>query len=86
MRAALAARAYRPRTALHAGALGRVATAMFLRTYARGERVYHAMLARGYRGQMPQLTPLVLRRPDAIFVVLVLLAIVPLRVAAGALA
>ena len=86
MRAALSARAYRPRTALHAGALGRVATAMFLRTYARGERVYHAMLARGYRGQMPQLTPLVLRRPDAIFVVLVLLAIVPLRVAAGALA
>ena len=34
MRAALAARGYRPRTALQAGALGRVATAMFLRTYA----------------------------------------------------
>jgi cobalt/nickel transport system permease protein len=85
MRAALAARAYRPRTALHAGALGRVATAMFLRTYARGERVYHAMLARGYRGHMPQLAPLVLRRADAVFVVLVLSAIVPLRVAAGVL-
>jgi energy-coupling factor transporter transmembrane protein EcfT len=44
------------------------------------------MLARGYRGHMPQLTPLALRRADALFVVLVLLAIVPLRVAAGALA
>ena len=83
MRAALTARAYRPRTALHAAALGRVATAMFLRTYSRGERVYQAMVARGYSGQMPQLTPLVLRRADAIFVVLVVAALVPLRVAAG---
>jgi cobalt/nickel transport system permease protein len=83
MRSALAARAYRPRTALHAGALGRVATAMFLRTYSRGERVYHAMLARGYDGRMPQLTPLALRRGDALFVAGVLAALVPLRVAAG---
>jgi cobalt/nickel transport system permease protein len=82
MRAALAARAYRPRTALHAAALGRLATAMFLRTYARGERVYHAMLARGYGGRMPQLAPLVLRRADAAFVALVLAALVPLRIAA----
>jgi cobalt/nickel transport system permease protein len=82
MRAALAARAYRPRTALHAGAIGRVATAMFLRTYARGERVYHAMLARGYTGGMPQLTPLVLRRADVLFVALVLVALIPLRVVA----
>ncbi len=86
MRAALAARAYRPRTAMHAGALGRVATAMFLRTYARGERVYHAMLARGYSGQMPQLTPLVLRRADAVFVAAVLATLLPLRMAAEALA
>jgi cobalt/nickel transport system permease protein len=82
MRAALAARAYRPRTALHAGAIGRVATAMFLRTYARGERVYHAMLARGYTGGMPQLSPLVLRRADVLFVALVLAALIPLRVVA----
>ena len=56
---------------------------MFLRTYSRGERVYQAMVARGYSGQMPQLTPLVLRRADAIFVALVVAALVPLRVAAG---
>jgi cobalt/nickel transport system permease protein len=82
MRAALAARAYRPRTALHAAALGRIATAMFLRTYARGERVYLAMLARGYNGRMPQLNPLMLGRADVAFVGLVLAALVPLRVAA----
>jgi cobalt/nickel transport system permease protein len=82
MRAALTARAYRPRSALHAGALGRVATATFLRTYARGERVYQAMLSRGYRGQMPRLAPLVLGRADVLFVALVLVALVPLRVVA----
>jgi len=84
MRAALAARAYRPRNALHAAALGRVATAMFMRTYSRGERVYQAMLARGYDGQMPQLTPLHLHRADALFMALVLVALLPLRVAAEA--
>jgi cobalt/nickel transport system permease protein len=83
MRSALAARAYRPRTALHAGALGRVATAMFLRTYTRGERVYRAMLARGYSGQMPQVAPLALHRADVVFMAAVLSALVPLRIALG---
>ena len=82
MRAALAARAYRPRSALHAGALGRVATTTFLRTHSRGERVYRAMLARGYRGQMPRLAPLVLGRADVLFVSLVLAALLPLRAVA----
>jgi cobalt/nickel transport system permease protein len=82
MRAALAARGYRPRTALHAGALGRLATAMFLRTYARGERVYLAMLARGYSGRMPHLAPLVPGRLDLAFVGLVLAVLAPLRLAA----
>jgi cobalt/nickel transport system permease protein len=86
MRAGLAARGYRPATALHAGALGRVATAMFLRTYARGERVYHAMLARGYSGRMPELAPLALRRADVLFIAVVLAALIPLRLAAGVIA
>jgi energy-coupling factor transporter transmembrane protein EcfT len=38
------------------------------------------MLARGYRGAMPQLVPLSWRRADALFVAAVLLAVVPLRV------
>ena len=86
MRAALAARGYNPRNALHAGALGRVATALFLRTYSRGERVYLAMLARGYDGRMPRLAPLVFGRADVAFVAAVLTALVPLRVAAGVIA
>ena len=72
MRAALAARGYRPRNALGAGGAGRVAGALFLRTYARGERVYVAMLARGYDGAMPHGKPLVWARADALFVGLVL--------------
>jgi cobalt/nickel transport system permease protein len=80
MRSALLSRGYRPRHALHAGPMGRVATAMFLRTYSRGERVYLAMLARGYRGAMPQLVPLSLGRADVAFVALIVLAVVPLRV------
>jgi cobalt/nickel transport system permease protein len=84
MRAALVSRAYRPRHALHAGAMGRVANAMFLRTYGRGERVYLAMLARGYDGTMPQLVPLSLVRGDVLFVAGVLLVLLPLRLLAGA--
>jgi cobalt/nickel transport system permease protein len=82
MRWALLARGYHPRNALQARPLGRVATAMFLRTYGRGERVYLAMLARGYRGAMPQLAPPALARADVAFVCLVLVALVPLRVLA----
>jgi cobalt/nickel transport system permease protein len=39
MRAARDARGYRPRTMLGAGAVGKLAAALFLRTHARGERV-----------------------------------------------
>ena len=55
---------------------------MFLRTYGRGERVYLAMLARGYDGRMPELEPLRLRAADLAFVALVLAALLPLRVVA----
>ena len=83
VRAALASRAYRPRHALHAAALGRAATALFLRSYARGERVYLAMLARGYDGAMPRLERLVLTRADVAFVGALVSALGALRVAAG---
>jgi len=83
MRAALVARGFGPRTALQAGATGRVAGALFLRTYGRGERVYLAMLARGYSGSMPELVPLSFGRSDAAFLGLIVIALVPLRVVAG---
>jgi cobalt/nickel transport system permease protein len=83
MRAALAARGYRPRHALQARPVGRAASSLFLRTYARGERVYSAMLARGYTGTMPALRPLTAGRSDAVFLALVALPLVALRAVVG---
>ena len=80
MRVALAARGYRPRHALQAAAIGRVAIALFLRTYDRAERVYVAMLARGYAGATPRLNALAFGRADALFVAVVAGALLPLRV------
>jgi cobalt/nickel transport system permease protein len=80
MRVALAARGYRPRHALQAAAIGRVAISLFLRTYDRAERVYVAMLARGYSGSTPRLTALVFARADVLFLVAVGGALLPLRV------
>jgi cobalt/nickel transport system permease protein len=82
MRTAVAARGYRPRHAGHAAALGRMVTALFLRSYERGERVYLAMLARGYAGTMPRLAALAFRRSDVAFVAALALALVPLRILA----
>jgi cobalt/nickel transport system permease protein len=80
MRVALVARGYRPRHALQAAALGRVATALFLRTFERGERVYVAMLARGYAGATPRLQALGFGRADVLFLTALAAALVPLRV------
>jgi cobalt/nickel transport system permease protein len=82
MRAALAARAYRPRHLGHVVALGRMLTALFLRSYERGERVYLAMLARGYTGTMPRLAVLAFRRADVVFVATLAALLVPVRIIA----
>jgi cobalt/nickel transport system permease protein len=82
MRVALASRGYRPRHALQAAAIGRVATALFLRTFERGERVYVAMLARGYTGTTPRLSALAFGRADVLFLAALVAALVPLRVVA----
>jgi cobalt/nickel transport system permease protein len=83
MRAALASRGYSPRHALHAGAIGRVASALFLRTYERAERVHLAMLARGWGQAMPRLDVLVFRRADALFLAVLAAALLSVRVAAA---
>ena len=83
MRAALSARGYRPRHAIQAAALGRVVTALFLRTYDRGERVYLAMLARGYAGAMPRLSALAFGRVDVAFVAGLAALLVSVRVVAA---
>jgi cobalt/nickel transport system permease protein len=82
MRAALAARAYRPRHVAQVAALGRVVTALFLRSYERGERVYLAMLARGYAGTMPRIVALEFRRVDVLFLAGLVALLVPVRLLA----
>jgi cobalt/nickel transport system permease protein len=83
MRAALVARAYRPRHLGQVAAIGRLVTALFLRSYERGERVYLAMMARGYAGTMPRLAALAFRRADTAFLATLALTLIPMRVAVG---
>jgi cobalt/nickel transport system permease protein len=83
MRAALAARAYRPRHLGQVAAIGRLVTALFLRSYERGERVYLSMLARGYAGTMPRFAVLAFRRADTVFLAALVLTLVPVRLVAA---
>jgi cobalt/nickel transport system permease protein len=53
MRVARLSRGHDPRWIWQARAIAASAGALFIRSYERGERVYLAMLARGYDGQMP---------------------------------
>jgi cobalt/nickel transport system permease protein len=79
MIASARSRCYRPRTALRAGALGRITGAFLLRAHARGERVHRAMVARGYTGTMPHDEPLRLARADVAFVACVAGPLLALR-------
>jgi cobalt/nickel transport system permease protein len=51
---ALASRGFSARNPRHWPILARSAGALFIRSYERGERVYLAMLSRGYTGRMPR--------------------------------
>lgn len=53
MRMARLSRGDSPRTLHQAGAIAKSVGALFLRSYERGERVYLAMLSRGYDGRIP---------------------------------
>ena len=55
MKVARASRGYDPRNLLQVRALAASAGALFLRAYERGERVYLAMVSRGWTGTMPVL-------------------------------
>ncbi len=55
MRVAMASRGYRPRWAWQGRPLAAAAGSLFVRSYERGERVYEAMVARGFTGSMPDL-------------------------------
>ncbi|GAB4249549.1 MAG: cobalt ECF transporter T component CbiQ [Thermoleophilia bacterium] len=68
MRRAMQARNYRGRWLWHTDAIGGLLSSLFLRSYSRGERVYVAMLSRGYEGSMPAAAPLRFGTADVLFV------------------
>ncbi len=59
---------------------GHMAGQLFLRSYERSDRVYNAMLARGYSGHLETIHPHELRRRDYVTVALALLTILFLQV------
>ena len=65
LRRAAAARGYRPRWLGQAVLVGRLIGQLFVRSYERAERVYGAMVQRGFNGQMPASRPLEFRAVDA---------------------
>ncbi len=75
LRRAMAARAFRPRTNLHTYRTYAYLVGMLvLRSYERAERVYRAMLARGFRGQFPLYRHFHLSRTDVLIGILILAA------------
>jgi cobalt/nickel transport system permease protein len=59
---------------------GNMAGQLFLRSYERSDRVYNAMVARGYKGHLETTNPHELRRRDYLTVALALLTILLLQV------
>jgi cobalt/nickel transport system permease protein len=80
-RLARLARGYNPRWLWQATAVGRHIATLFVRSFERGERVYLAMLSRGYQGSVPAALgqPLTLRAVDAAFIAALTAALVAIR-------
>jgi cobalt/nickel transport system permease protein len=58
---------------------GNMAGQLFLRSYERSDRIYNAMLARGYSGQMRTLNPHVMKSSDWSFAALSIVIILLLQ-------
>jgi cobalt/nickel transport system permease protein len=52
---------------------------LFLRSYERSDRIYNAMLARGYAGQLRTLNPHELHRRDWAYAIVAILFILALQ-------
>lgn len=79
LRRAAAARGYRPRWLGQALLIGRLIGQLFMHSYERAERVYGAMLLRGYRGQMPTSRKLALGKVDVAALAILLPALIAVR-------
>ena len=61
---------------------GNMAGQLFLRSYERSDRVYHAMLSRGYRGQLETLSPHTMRTADWLIGAMALLLLLAVQLLA----
>ena len=64
-----------------AGVAGNMAGQLFLRSYERSDRVYNAMLARGYTGHLQTMNPHVFRRVDTVVTMFAILFLLLLQLA-----
>jgi len=80
MQRAMASRNYRARWLWNVPTLGHMLSALFLRSYGRGERVYVAMLSRGYEGTVRVLGGGRFGAADVAFLFVLLGAVVVIRV------
>ncbi len=67
--------------AWRAGVAGNMAGQLFLRSYERSDRVYNAMLARGYAGHLQTINPHELHRVDYVTMALAILFLLMLQLA-----
>jgi cobalt/nickel transport system permease protein len=79
LRRAAAARGYRPRWLGQSLLIGRLIGQLFMRSYERAERVYGAMVQRGYRGHMPMSREFAFGTPDVAALLVVLPALAAVR-------
>jgi len=78
---AMKIRGFRPRTNMHTyKALAYLVGMLFVKSYERAERVYNAMLCRGFRGRLYSLSQFSMKTIDIIFLILMLAVILGLVV------
>jgi cobalt/nickel transport system permease protein len=83
MQRAMASRNFRARWLGNVPTLGHMLGSLFLRSYDRGERVYVAMVSRGYEGTISLDRGEAFRTADAVFLGALLAAVVAVRVSAS---
>jgi cobalt/nickel transport system permease protein len=83
MQRAMASRNYRARWLGNVPTLGRMLGALFLRSYHRGERVYVAMLSRGYEGKIAIASGHRFGPAEALFLCLLLATSIAVRILAS---
>lgn len=83
MRRAMVSRNYRARWLWNVPTLGRMLGSLFLRSFNRGERVYVAMVSRGYEGTIGLDSSGVFGRAEIVFVALLAATMAATRVVAS---